>query len=72
MYRNYNNYYPMVNQNEERFIGPLIPFLGGALVGYVVARPNFNSYYQPYYPPYYQYPSYPYYQSYTPYTTNYN
>lgn len=69
----YRNYY---HQNrDERFIGPLLPFIGGALVGYVVSRPNFGGYYpQPYYPVYYQYPSYPYYQTNyyqsTPYTYN--
>ena len=50
--------------NNERFIGPLLPFVGGALIGYIVGRPNFNTgtYYQPYYPVYYQYPNYQYYQ----------
>ena len=39
---------------EERFIGPLLPFVGGALVGYIVARPNNNTYYPtPYYTAYY-------------------
>ena len=63
MYRNYS--YRM-QPNDERFIGPLLPFIGGALVGYVVARPNNFGYYQPYYPQYYQYPSYPYYYQYAP------
>lgn len=44
--------------NEERFIGPLIPFLGGAAIGYIVGRPqytypNYYPVYYPYYPPYY-------------------
>lgn len=67
MYRNYNNYSPY---NEQRFIGPVLPFIGGALIGYIVGRPNINtgSYYQPYYPVYYQYPPYQYYQAPSSYT----
>lgn len=68
MYRNYN-YYQMPN-GDERFIGPLIPFIGGALIGYVAGRPNYQPYYQPY-PIYYQYPTYPYYyQTNQPYYNN--
>lgn len=67
----YRNYY---SNKDERFIGPLLPFIGGALVGYVVGRPNLGYYQQPYYPVYYQYPTYPYYQTNyyqtTPYTYN--
>ena len=64
---NHYRHYPL---NEQRFIGPLLPFVGGAvggaLIGYTFARPN-NTYYQPYYPQYYPiYYPYPYYQ-----TTNY-
>ena len=60
----YRTYYG--NQiNNQRFIGPLLPFIGGALVGYVVARPN-NQYYPPYYQPFYQYPTYQYYYQYPP------
>lgn len=44
--------------NEERFIGPILPFVGGALIGYIAGRPNYPNYYYPvYYPPYY--PPYP-------------
>lgn len=68
MYRNYS-YYPNINQ-QERFIGPLLPFIGGALVGYVVGRPNNFGYYQPYYPMYYQYPTYPYYYQTNTYNVN--
>lgn len=40
--------------NEERFIGPILPFVGGALIGYIAGRPNYPNYYYPvYYPPYY-------------------
>lgn len=60
MYRAYYSH----PQNNERFIGPLLPFVGGALLGYVVARPN-NQYY-PYYQPFYQYPTYQYYYQYPP------
>lgn len=63
MYKNYS--FPQNFNNNERFIGPLLPFIGGALVGYVVARPNNFNYYQPYYP-LYQYPTYPYYYQTTP------
>ena len=44
-----------VQQNEERFIWPIVPFLGGALVGYIAGRPQYNypQYYPVYYPPYY-------------------
>lgn len=65
MYRNYS-YVP----NNERFIGPILPFIGGALIGYVVARPNNIGYYQPYYPTYYQYPTYPYYYQTNTYNVN--
>lgn len=61
MYRNYS-YHPQIN--NSRFIGPILPFIGGALIGYVAGRPNYIPYYQPYYQPTYYYPynSYPYYQ----------
>lgn len=54
------NFQHNVPMNEERFIGPLLPFVGGALVGYIVARPNNNTYYPtPYYTAYYApYPPY--------------
>ena len=39
--------------NEERFIGPLIPFLGGAAIGYIAGRPQYT--YPTYYPVYYPY-----------------
>lgn len=65
----YNQY--SINTNEERFIGPVIPFIGGALIGYIAGRPQYSYNTQPYYPVYY-YPTYPYYypQSTTTYTTN--
>ena len=66
MYRAYYSY----PQNNQRFIGPLLPFVGGALLGYVVGRPN-TQYYPPYYQPLYQYPTYQYYYQYPPtYTIN--
>lgn len=72
MHRSYRNsfqqYYP---ENDERFIWPLIPFLGGAAIGYFAGRPQYTySYpvYYPYYPPYYYNRSY----SSTPYYTNNN
>ena len=52
-------------ENEERFIWPLIPFLGGAAIGYIAGRPQYNYTYPIYYP-YYQ----PYYNR--PYPINYN
>ena len=53
------------NRNDERFIGPLLPFVGGALIGYVVARPNNNNTFYP--TPYYTYYSpYPIYQQQPP------
>ena len=63
MHKNYS--YPPQFGNE-RFIGPILPFIGGALIGYVVARPNNIGYYPQYYQPYYQYPTYPYYYQYSP------
>jgi hypothetical protein len=69
MYKNYSYY----QNTNERFIGPLLPFIGGALVGYVVGRPNNFGYYQqqPYYPAYYyQYPTYPYYYQTNTYNLN--
>lgn len=54
-----NNYYGNFNtRNDERFIGPLLPFVGGALIGYIVARPNNNTYYPVPYYTYYPYPTY--------------
>ena len=48
----YNQYIP--STNDERFIGPILPFVGGALIGYIAGRPNYPNYYYPvYYPPYY-------------------
>ena len=56
MHRDYNN--GCFNQqcyrgNEDRFIGPLLPFLGGAAIGYIAGRPQYN--YPNYYPVYYPY-----------------
>lgn len=59
----YNTYYQTtypINTNEERFIGPVIPFIGGALIGYIAGRPQYTYNNPPYYPVYY-YPTYPYY-----------
>lgn len=55
-------------QTEERFIWPLVPFLGGALVGYIAGRPQYNYSYPAYYPIYYP----PYYNNYVqmPYNTS--
>ena len=51
------------SNGESRFIGPLLPFVGGLLVGGLITpRPNYQPYPyyypQPYYPPvsYYPYP----------------
>lgn len=58
MYKNYNInslQQPYYTQNsDERFIWPLIPFLGGAAIGYIAGRPQYN-YYPSYYPIYYPY-----------------
>lgn len=51
-----------MQQNEERFIGPIFPFLGGALIGYIAGRPQYNYSYPVYYPYYPYYPNYYYYQ----------
>lgn len=63
-YYNSNNYYnpqPFIySENDERFIGPVIPFIGGALIGYIAGRPQY-SYNSPSYYPVYYYPTYPYY-----------
>lgn len=42
-------------QNEQRFIGPVLPFIGGALIGYIAGRPQYNYQYPIYYPMYYPY-----------------
>ena len=69
----YSNLYsnqPIYNiENEQRFIGPIIPFLGGALIGYFAGRPQYN--YPAYYPIYYPYYS-NYYPPYTYYSTSNN
>lgn len=41
--------------SEDRFIWPIVPFLGGALVGYIAGRPQYNYSYPAYYPVYYPY-----------------
>ena len=59
MYKPYqNNYYPYYNNinNDQRFIGPILPFIGGAVIGYIAGRPQYS--YPAYYPVYY-YPTYP-------------
>lgn len=62
-YNTHNPYYPQqyMLQNEDRFIWPIVPFLGGALVGYIAGRPQYNYSYPPYYPIYYPYYSNNYY-----------
>ena len=51
-----------LNRNNQRFIAPfLLPFIGGAALGYVAGRPQYNYPYPIYYPmPYnqYYYPTY--------------
>lgn len=72
MYKNYynNNMNSFSQPNDERFIWPLIPFLGGAAIGYIAGRPQYNYTYPVYYPAYYPY--YPNYYN-RPYSTyNYN
>ena len=54
-----NPYY--FERNDQRFIWPLIPFLGGAAIGYIAGRPQYNYVYPNYYPAYYpgyNYPAY--------------
>ena len=49
-------------RQETRFIGPLLPFVGGLLVGGLITpRPNFGPAYPPvpYYPPVTYYPYIP-------------
>ena len=46
------------NNTEERFIWPLIPFLGGAAIGYIAGRPQYNYSYPMYYPYPVYYPTY--------------
>jgi len=54
-----NNYYGNYNtRNDERFIWPILPFVGGALIGYTIARPNNTFYPVPYYTYYNPYPVY--------------
>lgn len=56
-----NQYYSpqyTTQQSEERFIGPIFPFLGGALIGYIAGRPQQNYGYPIYYPYYPYYPTY--------------
>lgn len=68
-YYNSNSFsQPHPIENEERFIWPLIPFLGGAAIGYIAGRPQYNYSYPMYYPIYYPY--YPTYYNNTYQTTN--
>ena len=64
MYNRYNtknSFNPSIYPgNEERFIWPLIPFLGGAAIGYFAGRPQYT--YPSYYPVYFPYPL-PYYNN---------
>ena len=66
-YKSFLYEYPQ--QNQERFIGPIFPFLGGALIGYIAGRPQYNYSYPVYYPYIPYYPNY-YYQN--PNSINYN
>ena len=65
--KRYYNYPPYLsqqyfpNQNDQRFIGPVLPFIGGALIGYIAGRPQYNYAYPAYYPMYYPYYSNNYY-----------
>lgn len=72
---NINSMNPYYFSNEERFIGPILPFVGGALVGYIAGRPQYNFaqpyYYPVYYQPY-QYYQQPYYNNYYPQTNRSN
>ena len=70
MYRssNMNSFSTYQPANDERFIWPLIPFLGGAAIGYIAGRPQYNYTYPSYYPVYYPY-YYPTYYN-TPYSTS--
>ena len=62
----YTNTIHYSNNNDQRFIGPLIPFLGGAAIGYFAGRPQYNYSYPVFYPIYYpQYYSRPYYNNYS-------
>lgn len=62
MNRRYNSSYQhppyYINNTEERFIWPLIPFLGGAAIGYIAGRPQYNYSYPMYYPYPIYYPTY--------------
>ncbi len=61
MHRRYNmNSFqpPLYQENDERFIWPLIPFLGGAAIGYFAGRPQYTYTYPVYYQPYYPQPYY--------------
>ena len=69
--RFYNNVYGLPQNtigSEDRFIWPLVPFLGGALVGYIAGRPQYNYTYPAYYPIYYPYYNNYYYQQPIPYS----
>lgn len=58
-----NYHYP---EDESRFIGPILPFAGGLLIGGLLApRPYYNTYPAPIYyqpVPYYVHQGVPYYQ----------
>lgn len=54
-YVNPSSYSRYTNINDERFIWPLVPFIGGALVGYIAGRPQYNNSYPMYYPYYIPY-----------------
>ena len=58
MYRtqNMNSFQqPYYSNSDERLIWPLLPFLGGAAIGYFAGRPQYNYVYPNYYPVYYPY-----------------
>ena len=55
-----DQYLPQSNslQDDQRFIGPIVPFIGGALIGYIAGRPQQSYGYPVYYPYYPYYPTY--------------
>lgn len=53
--------YYQPKEDESRIIGPALPFVGGALLGYLAGRPGIGygrPYGYPIYPSYYQVPAF--------------